>query len=107
MQTIGIFMTSFASSQTMQDTRQRLLWTGIGCNLFASLLTIYEKILSSEIGIIMKDLYAIQQDSFVDESALVDVGTVLISATAANPHVNLATTGNPLKGPQFTTYTMH
>jgi hypothetical protein len=75
MQTIGIFITSFASSQT---TRQRLLRTGIGCNLLASLLTIYEKILSSEIGIIMKDLYAIQQDNFVNESAMVDVGTVLL-----------------------------
>jgi hypothetical protein len=69
LQTSGIFVTTIAAGY---DTKF-LIWIGVGLNLLATLINIYEKTNNNLIKKLMIDIKAIKEGKYVDESAQVDI----------------------------------
>jgi hypothetical protein len=69
VQSAGIITTSFAASANDAN----LIWLGVGLNLFASLIHIYEKLNSSMMNILLHDINDIKTGHYVSENEFVDV----------------------------------
>jgi len=66
IQAAGILTTTIAAGYDMKQ----LIWVGVGFNLFASLLNVFEKTNSSISKGLMKDIQAIKEGTFVDEGTI-------------------------------------
>jgi len=66
-QTCGIFISSYATSKNDDD----LFWLGIGLNMFASLIHVFEKINDAQIKKIDNEINLIKNDTYVSEDSLI------------------------------------
>ena len=57
---------------------QTFIWTGIGLNLTASLINVYEKINNNLMKNMLTNIKAIKDNNYVDEAALVDLENINI-----------------------------
>lgn len=62
-------MTTIASGYNIKY----LVWVGIGFNVLASLIDIYEKINNDMLKKLMIDIQKIRDGNYIDESAFIDV----------------------------------
>lgn len=69
VQSAGILTTSFAAG----SNNYQLVWTGIGLNILASLIHIYEKLNASIMKKLMHDIKAIKDGTYLDEGELIDL----------------------------------
>ena len=84
IQSAGILTTSIGAS--MND--QKLIWFGVGLNTVASVIQIYEKINDAQLKRILRDIQAIKDDTYVDESAIVDIEKDMNSANDSHEKEN-------------------
>ena len=68
LQSAGILTTSIAASSNNTD----LVWIGIGLNIVATLINVYEKINNTVSGKLLHDIKLIKNNNYVDESELID-----------------------------------
>lgn len=66
IQSAGILTTTIAASTDQKD----LIWVGVGLNLVASLITVFERTNNGISKALLKDIQAIREGTFVDEGAL-------------------------------------
>ncbi len=72
VQSLGILASSYSASTNNKD----FLWVGIGLNMFASLIQVYEKINNDQMKKIYIDIQSIQKGTYLDESPFVDLENV-------------------------------
>ena len=75
-QSAGILVTTIAAGYD----RKEIIWVGVGLNILAGLITVFEKTNNSISKNLLKDIEAIKDGSFVDEGMVVD-------APAAKEHL--------------------
>lgn len=68
LQCAGILTTTIAAGYNKKE----LVWTGVGLNILASLLNIFEKTNNSISKKILADIIKIKNNNYVDESLLID-----------------------------------
>jgi hypothetical protein len=68
VQSAGILTTTIAAGYNMKE----LIWIGVGINIVASLINIFEKTNLSISKHLMKDIEAIRNGTFVDESDIIE-----------------------------------
>ena len=68
VQSAGILTTTIAAGYDMKE----LIWIGVGINIVASLINIFEKTNLSISKHLMKDIEAIRNGTFVDESDIIE-----------------------------------
>ena len=66
VQAAGILTTTIAAGYDMKE----IIWIGVGFNLLASLLNVFEKTNSSISKGLMQDIQAIKEGTFVDEGTI-------------------------------------
>ena len=66
IQSAGILTTTIAAGYNMKE----IVWVGVGFNILASLLNVFEKTNSSISKGLMKDIQAIKEGTFVDEGTI-------------------------------------
>lgn len=66
VQSAGILTTTIAAGYDMKI----LVWIGVGLNITATLINVFEKTNSSISKNLMKDIQAIKEGSYVDESSI-------------------------------------
>jgi hypothetical protein len=66
IQAAGILTTTIAAGYDMKQ----LIWVGVGFNLLASLLNVFEKTNSSISKGLLKDIQSIKEGKFVDEGTI-------------------------------------
>ena len=66
IQSAGILTTTIAAGYDMNQ----LIWVGVGFNLLASLLNVFEKTNSTISKALLKDIEAIKQGTYVDEGTI-------------------------------------
>lgn len=83
VQSAGILTTTVAAGYNFKE----LIWVGVGLNIVATIINAFEKTNSSVSKGLLKDINAIRDGTYVDESALEmpemkkdDKGTPLLSA---------------------------
>jgi hypothetical protein len=69
VQYAGILVTSISAS--IND--QRLIWLGIGLNIIASIIQIYEKINNDQMKKLFVDIQSIKNGTYIDETPLIDI----------------------------------
>lgn len=69
IQSAGILVTMIATSYKLQY----LVWTGVGLNIFASLIHVYEKNNNAVLENLLKDIKLIKDGKYIDEGTLVDL----------------------------------
>ena len=74
VQSSGIMVTMIGSAYN----NQTFIWTGIGLNLTASLINIYEKINNNLMKNMLTNIKAIKDNNYVDEAAIVDLENITI-----------------------------
>ena len=74
VQSSGIMVTMIGSAYN----NQTFIWTGIGLNLTASLINIYEKINNNLMKNMLTNIKAIKDNNYVDEAAIVDLENINI-----------------------------
>lgn len=80
IQSAGILSTSIAAS----NNDHRLIWLGVGLNMIAGIIQIFEKINDAQLKKLMKDIKDIKNGSYVDESPIVDVEKETVSTSNGN-----------------------
>jgi hypothetical protein len=68
VQAAGILTTTVATGYN----ERFYIWVGVGLNLMASLINVYEKTNSETLKRLMKDLKAIKNNTYIDEGELVE-----------------------------------
>jgi len=68
VQSAGILTTTIAAGYN----KTYLIWIGVGLNLCASLINVYEKTNNNILKKLMADIKAIKDDNYVDEGALIE-----------------------------------
>lgn len=68
VQSAGILTTTIAAGYDMKV----LVWVGVGLNIMASLLNVFEKTNNSMSKHLLKDINAIKEGTYVDEGTLVE-----------------------------------
>lgn len=68
LQTAGILTTSIATSYNMQS----LIWFGVGLNLIASLINVFEKTNHNISKKLLANIIAIKNGTFIDEIDIAD-----------------------------------
>ena len=69
VQAAGILTTTIAAGYDMKQ----LIWVGVGFNVFATLLNVFEKTNNSISKHLLKDIQAIKDGTFVDEGTSVEM----------------------------------
>jgi hypothetical protein len=69
IQSAGILTTTIAAGYDMKS----LVWAGVGLNILASLINVFEKTNNSISKRLMADIQAIKDGSFVDEGTVVEI----------------------------------
>ncbi len=77
LQSAGILTTSIAASSNNTD----LVWIGIGLNIVATLINVYEKINNTVSGKLLHDIKLIKNNNYLDESELIDSSNQKIQDT--------------------------
>ena len=90
IQSAGILTTSIAAGYDYRF----LIWVGVGLNILASLITIFEKTNDVMSKKLMKDIQAIKDGNYIDESMVVDVDKDMGNGNSNS--TNTATTTNPI-----------
>ena len=70
-QSAGILVTTIAAGYD----RKEIIWVGVGLNILAGLITVFEKTNNSISKNLLKDIEAIKDGSFVDEGMVVELPT--------------------------------
>ena len=66
IQSAGILTTTIAAGYNMKE----IVWVGVGFNILASLLNVFEKTNASISKGLLKDIEAIKEGTFVDEGTI-------------------------------------
>ena len=69
IQSLGILASSYSAS----TNNTRFLWAGIGLNMVASVIQIYEKINNDQMKNIYMDIQSIQKGTYLDESPFIEL----------------------------------
>ncbi len=69
VQSAGILTTTIATGYNIKE----LIWTGIGLNIVASLLRVYEQTNNNISSKILADINAIKNNTYTDEGLLIDL----------------------------------
>jgi hypothetical protein len=69
IQSAGILVTTIAAGYEMKE----LIWIGAGLNILASLINVFEKTNDAISKKLLKDIYSIKNDTYVDEGMVIDV----------------------------------
>lgn len=69
IQSAGILVTTIAAGYEMKE----LIWVGAGLNILASLINMFEKTNDAIAKKLLKDIYSIKNDTYVDEGMVIDV----------------------------------
>jgi len=77
VQSLGILSSSYSAS----TGNPNFLWAGIGLNMFASIIQIYEKINSDQMKKIYMDIQAIKNGTYLDETPYVEMESGQKNAT--------------------------
>jgi hypothetical protein len=68
-QSAGILMSSISAS----SNNKNFIWYGIGLNLIASIIQIYEKINNDQMKKLFIDIENIKNNKYIDESSIIDI----------------------------------
>ena len=68
IQTAGIFITTYATGYNIKE----LIWVGVGLNMLASLINVFEKTNNSFSDKIMLDIQKIRDNTYIDEGQIID-----------------------------------
>lgn len=68
VQSSGIFITTIATGYN----REEFIWLGVGLNILASLINVYEQLNNNMSKKIMNDIKAIKDNNYVDESLIIE-----------------------------------
>jgi hypothetical protein len=79
VQSVGILASSYSAS----SGDPRFLWAGIGLNMCASIIQIYEKINSDQMKRIYMDIQSIKNNTYLDESQYIEMESGTKSNTGA------------------------
>ena len=71
VQASGILTTSIAAG----TNNTQLVWIGVGLNIFATLINVYEKTNNSISSKILNDIKLIKDNHYVDEGEFIDTGS--------------------------------
>ena len=71
VQSAGILTTSVAAGSNNTE----LVWVGVGLNIFATLINVYEKTNNSISSKLLNDIKLIKDNHYVDEGEFVDTGS--------------------------------
>ena len=71
VQASGILTTSIAAGTSNTE----LVWIGVGLNIFATLINVYEKTNNSISSKLLSDIKLIKDNHYVDEGEFVDTGS--------------------------------
>jgi hypothetical protein len=71
VQASGILTTSIAAG----THNTQLVWIGVGLNIFATLINVYEKTNNSISSKILNDIKLIKENHYVDEGEFIDTGS--------------------------------
>ena len=71
LQAAGILTTSIAAGSENTE----LVWIGVGLNIFATLINVYEKTNNSISSKLLSDIKLIKDNHYVDEGEFVDTGS--------------------------------
>ena len=96
VQSAGILTSSVAAG----NNNIYLLWSGIGLNVFASLIHVYEKLNNSIMKKLMHDIKAIKDGTYVDEGEMIDVDQKSANDNKSN---TIYSTPMPIPIPNATT----
>jgi len=69
IQSAGVLTTTIAAGYNMKE----LVWIGVGMNILASLINIFEKTNESISKRLLKDITAIKTGTYVDEGSMVNI----------------------------------
>jgi hypothetical protein len=69
IQSAGILTTTIAAGYDMKS----LVWIGVGLNILASLINVFEKTNNSISKALLKDIQAIKDGTFLDEGTVVEI----------------------------------
>ena len=69
VQSAGILTTTIAAGYDMKE----IIWLGVGLNILASLINVFEKTNNGISKKLMKDIQAIKEGTFVDESEVIEI----------------------------------
>lgn len=69
VQSAGILTTTIAAGYDMKS----LVWIGVGLNILASLINVFEKTNNSISKALLKDIQAIKDGTFLDEGTTVEI----------------------------------
>ncbi len=70
VQASGILTTSIAAGTSNKE----LVWIGVGLNIFATLINVYEKTNNSISAKLLSDIKLIKDNHYVDEGEFIDTG---------------------------------
>ena len=84
VQSAGILTTSIA----VGSNNTNMVWIGVGLNLFASLIHIYEKTNNALLKKLMNDINLIKEGHYVDEGQLVDTVSEKNDTSSNVPLIN-------------------
>jgi len=90
IQSAGVLTTTIAAGYNMKE----LVWIGVGMNILASLINIFEKTNDSMSKRLLKDIKSIKSGTYVDEGTIIDVDSKSIdnkSSTNGNGNGNVNT----------------
>ena len=68
IQSAGILVTTIATGYN----KKYLIWVGIGLNILASLINVYEKVNNGVLKKLMIDIQKIKDGNYIDETTLID-----------------------------------
>lgn len=71
IQSAGVLTTTIAAGYNMKE----LIWIGVGMNILASLINVFEKTNDTMSKRILKDIHAIKSGTYVDEGTIIDIDT--------------------------------
>ena len=89
VQSAGILTTTIAAGYDYRF----LIWVGVGLNILASLITIFEKTNDAMSKKILKDIQAIKDGNYIDESMTVDIDKDMGNGNANSTN---SSTTNPI-----------
>jgi hypothetical protein len=69
IQSAGVLTTTIAAGYQIKQ----LIWIGVGLNILASLINIFERTNNAISKKLLKDIYAIKNGTYVDEGIIIDV----------------------------------
>lgn len=71
IQSAGVLTTTIAAGYNMKE----LIWIGVGMNILASLINVFEKTNDTMSKRILKDIHSIKEGTYVDEGTIIDIDT--------------------------------